>query len=188
MTINAYNHLYEEVEMWLYHTNVLRTKHGYTSWVTLRSLVDQLKHIHATIDVKYLPTIVEEGVCFQTMGVQCFTQYCNISMGSVEPTGGYFYSDFPSKIHREIIHLVGREYNVDDIRQRIAREYRVIVPPDFLILHYKNVKKFCKNLQWLDDNCSCSTWLTRDCYCRCKNVRIHFLKLYIENVMDVLKV
>jgi hypothetical protein len=138
MTINTYNYLYEEVEMWLYPTNVLRTKHGYTSWVTLRSLVDQLKHIHATIDVKYLPTIVEEAVCFQTMGVQCFTQYCNISTGSLGC--GYFYSDLPSKIHREIIHLVGREYNVDYIRQRIAREYHVIVPPDFLILHYKNYK------------------------------------------------
>ena len=31
MTINAYNHLYEEVEMWLFPTNVLRSKHGFTS-------------------------------------------------------------------------------------------------------------------------------------------------------------
>ena len=113
-------------------------------WITLRSLVDQVAHTHVTIDVKYLPTIVEEGVCFETMGVQCLTQYCTCGIAPKESTCGYFYADLPRTIHVKILQLVRREYNVDDIRQHIAREYRVIVPPDFLILHYKNVKNCVK--------------------------------------------
>jgi hypothetical protein len=144
MTINAYNHLYEEVEMWLFPTNVLRSKHGYMYWITLRSLVDQVAHTHVTIDVKYLPTIVEEGVCFETMGVQCLTQYCTCGIAPKESTCRYFYADLPRTIHVKILQLVRREYNVDDIRQHIAREYCVIVPPDFLIYIIKMLKNCVK--------------------------------------------
>ena len=126
-TINAYNHMYYDVEMWMYPTNILRSKHGYMYMITLRSLEHEGKHTHKTIDVKYLPTIVEEGVCYETMGVQCLGKYCVRSIAPMESTSGFYYNDLPSTIHVQILNLVQKKYNVDDIRRNIASEYRVIL-------------------------------------------------------------
>jgi hypothetical protein len=140
------------------------------------------------VDVKYLPTIVEEGVCFSTMGTRHIKEWCSHSLAPPSPLCGYDYHEVPSKIYYSISNLVNGEKSVNVIRLKIAREFRVLISPDHISMYVRNYKKLCENLQWFDDNCRCSTWLTRDRYCSCKHVRIHFVKLYIEDVFDDLKV
>ena len=169
-TINAYNHFYPDVEMWLFPTNVLRAKNGYIYMITLRSLNNMETHIHKCIDVKYLPNIVDEGVCYHTMGVHCLAHHCSyFSPVRTTVLGHMFYDDIPEGIQHLMMCLVREGVSIDCIRCEIAKEYNVIVPPDFLRLHCKNLEMLCKNMQWFDDNCHCSTWLTRDRYCKCKH-------------------
>jgi hypothetical protein len=91
ITLNAYHFLYEDVEMWMYTTNILQTNYGYMYRVSLRSLLQEQLHAHVCVDVKYLPTIVEEGVCFSTMGTRHIEQWCNHSLAPPSPLCGYDY-------------------------------------------------------------------------------------------------
>jgi hypothetical protein len=103
--------------------------------VSLHSLLHEQVHAQVCVDVKYLPTIVEEGVCFTTMGTQHIEQWCSHSLASPTALCGYDYHEVPSKIHYIISNLVNGKKSVNEIRQKIAREFHVLISPDYISMY-----------------------------------------------------
>lgn len=111
----AYNLVYHNVTMWLYLTDFKRTQYGYIYiyMLTLRSLKIKQKHSHKYVEVKYLPTTLQEGVYFDTMGVQSFGQTCAHSLGHIENITGYSYDDLISTLLCSVLHLIQEKRSVE---------------------------------------------------------------------------
>jgi hypothetical protein len=184
-TINAYNVLYHNVKMWLYHTSIIRSGGFRIYTITLRSLSVEQTHTHVYVEMKYLPTVIKEGVYHNTMGLQIMLQLCVYYVHTIPVAGqGVIYIDIIRTVFHAITRLCQDGCDVNTIRHYIMTNYQLIISPNFLTLHIKYVKKLCKHLKWFDDHCSCNPFLIRPDCCTCKNVRLYFLTLYIESVLS----